>query len=1681
MVSRSFSFFSLRHLVAGFSIFFGALSTLLFLPQHTHAFAGGDGSAEDPYQIASCADFIDINTEMSPNFVLTADLDCFSEGNAMMIANPDNAFSGTLDGQGHAISIHLTGTDNVALFRLTAFATIKNLRLAGGVVGDTKVGALVGDAEHTTIQYVSSNANIGGNVSDIGGLVGYMDDETSITDSYSVGSISGATAHGVGGIVGTIQTSGTLVRTYATGAVQGNYFVGGLVGSVGSSASVYESFSTGEVTGSVPEFTGGLIGGLFAGGSMHDSYYDQTASGQVGCYGQTNGNGCDPVNTDGTDNAYFINSTTNPPLNFWDFEAVWDTGIGYPDLREGSLPLIPFAGGDGSDEHPYEITTCEELAAIGTTHYLSDNFILENDLDCSGTPGVIIGDELNPFTGFFNGGGHRVIVDEEHDGVDSVGFFSYISDGMVQDLWVDGIIVGQNNVGGIVGSTDTGAVLLRVMNTASVAGVDNTGGLVGNAGSDMQIIDSYNAGSVGSSNQTAGGIAGFVPSSGVDIERVYSSGTVFAPTFTGGLIGRVDEEISSLVIQDSFALGEVTQFTGNNHGGIIGNFPLEATTLSIVVWDIGRSLQDICGYDTDGNPVFSTEGICEGVDPSDGDLTAPQYFKNNSSNFPMSRWDFTETWGVVEDGYPELLAISGDEGFVDDDPTIPDLSDIAFDGGTGVEGDPYIIAGDADNACLQLESIGRDDAHLSAQYHIMTNIDCSPTSYMGDFPDLYNDGAGFYPIGSEDHPFTGLLTGENPDAESEDDEYFEIMSLFINRPEDDSIGMFSAVANGIVEDIYLNGSVIGNDKVGLVAGKAFDNALFEDVETGFSQIVTGNENVGGLIGYFDQGHITGSNFDGTARGHNHVGGLVGFTASVGIDGSYSTGSVQGGWDEPVHDAVGIGGLVGFASDQTSVETSYSSSEVNVAVGPGGVNGVGGLVGSMCGDGGGCDIHDSYATGSVSVEGVPGDSLIEIINVGGLVGYLNNIFGGDFEKNYALGDVTVQFDSADGGQFVENVGGLAGATEYSIVSESYAEGSIFVSANSGQSIGGLIGITLPSIIDNVYARGAVTVTETDEGFSHIGGLVGFVDGGPVDHSYSSGDISLEGDEGSFANIGGLVGRFLDENNDDNTITHSFSAGEVQAFPGDHIGGFMGEYDAQDFFSSLFEDYYYYTEGSANTVCVGSDDDMNSQLFDGETVNCDYYTDLSFFYSKENPPLWHFDFEDDVIWDEHAGDYPTLHAFPVEEDEEDTTPPEVVDTTPDEGAVDVPLDTVTFFVSFSEPIDPEGYEIVMYCGDSFDCPDYETSLDEGGDDMAIFFTDIDELTPGMMYTIALLNVEDLHGNDMVPYTFSFTAVDDGGEDEGLVLTEVEAIPSSVHREDAIYHFSASDAIEEIFADDAGDYEFDEVESSGGGAVTVFLDPGIHEVTFSGLEIGETYSVSFRFVTDDDQVSNDLAIGPFTIIGSSGGGGGGGGGGKSGGHSSSGTTPVVSTPPSTTPTTPVVNPLTLCTAATYPTKEIKLGALNDGAQVKLLEQYLNTFEGYALPVDGVYSQADKDAVILWQQKYAANILVPLGLTNGTGIVAAKSLAKIKSDFFLRCEKGTTPPSQGTPSSFVKVLKLGMKDPLVTALQLYLSAHTYAPGPADGWFGQKTLAAVKAFQAAHGLTPDGIVGPLTWAMMQQ
>ena len=79
------------------------------------------------------------------------------------------------------------------------------------------------------------------------------------------------------------------------------------------------------------------------------------------------------------------------------------------------------------------------------------------------------------------------------------------------------------------------------------------------------------------------------------------------------------------------------------------------------------------------------------------------------------------------------------------------------------------------------------------------------------------------------------------------------------------------------------------------------------------------------------------------------------------------------------------------------------------------------------------------------------------------------------------------------------------------------------------------------------------------------------------------------------------------------------------------------------------------------------------------------------------------------------------------------------------------------------------------------------------------------------------------------------------------------------------------------------------------------------------------------------------------------------------------------------------------------------------------------------------------------------------------------------------STPSDDKSSTVSEPTLRKGNKGDWVTILQnkLMLLGYALPKFGADGDFGQETLSAVKAFQKAHGLLADGVVGKQTWAAL--
>ena len=281
-------------------------------------------------------------------------------------------------------------------------------------------------------------------------------------------------------------------------------------------------------------------------------------------------------------------------------------------------------------------------------------------------------------------------------------------------------------------------------------------------------------------------------------------------------------------------------------------------------------------------------------------------------------------------------------------------------------------------------------------YELAADID------LASYGQSYAAGAGWQPIGNESAPFTAIFSGND----------FIINNLTINRPSEDDVGLFGGVGAAVeLQDVRLEEvNVSGNTNVGGLVGNGNASTITASSVTG---MVSGNSVVGGLVGDGTGAMINVSSMAGMVRGANTIGGLVGRGIDANITFSYAMGTVQGR-----NFAFSVGGLVGLGSGAT-ITASYSMAMVRSE---------GGAIGGLAGTGSDANITFSYAMGTVS----------GAANVGGLVGWGNDA---NITASYSQGTVS-------GANWV---GGLVGNGEDVEITASYAAGGV-----SGNTVGGLVG-------------------------------------------------------------------------------------------------------------------------------------------------------------------------------------------------------------------------------------------------------------------------------------------------------------------------------------------------------------------------------------------------------------------------------------------------------------------------------------------------------------------------------------------------------------------------------------------------------------------------------------------------
>lgn len=145
----------------------------------------------------------------------------------------------------------------------------------------------------------------------------------------------------------------------------------------------------------------------------------------------------------------------------------------------------------------------------------------------------------------------------------------------------------------------------------------------------------------------------------------------------------------------------------------------------------------------------------------------------------------------------------------------------------------------------------------------------------------------------------------------------------------------------------------------------------------------------------------------------------------------------------------------------------------------------------------------------------------------------------------------------------------------------------------------------------------------------------------------------------------------------------------------------------------------------------------------------------------------------------------------------------------------------------------------------------------------------------------------------------------------------------------------------------------------------------------------------------------------------------------------------------------------------------------------------KGYK-PGDIVFFQFDADAAAdhtgIVESVTSTSLICIEGNTSATGSQSngGEVMRKTrKLNLVLGAYRPTYTAEKKPVTISLPTLEKGCEGASVEALQTILNGLGYNCGKADGEFGDNTEKAVKAFQKAHKLTADGIVGAKTWAAL--
>ncbi len=542
-----------------------------------------------------------------------------------------------------------------------------------------------------------------------------------------------------------------------------------------------------------------------------------------------------------------------------------------PSLMCGDNYVTPGFGEELSGNHLTEVpegyTGIYKIEDLNNIrNALAGNYILMNDLDFNNNNSYEDSNNMATYT--TNEGWLPIGSDWEN-------YFSGVFDGnnyVIRNLYINRP---ENDYIGLFGNIDdTPSIRKLGLEDIDIKGSTNIGGIVGISYSG-NIENVYVTGAVEGNQHSVGGIVGYSYNY-TDISNAYTDVDVKGTYHVGGIMGRARKDSN---IKDSFALGNITATDvqrSYDAGYLVGSVDPDA--------DIIRSFYSYSSsydlYDPTSTPRTYAVSI-------DDDFLKSELFINN-----VLDWDIETIWKIEE---PGVITLGGNTEL-----QYPHTTEI-----TKIE---------------ELLVINKD---LTETYTLMNDLDFENDSDYRNvvYKEIFTNELGFLPIAlNREEFFSGIFNGNGN----------IIKNLYINRPEDNYIGLFSEIlSSSLIEHLGIeDANITGGMRTGILTGEA-RGTIKNIYVTGE---VVGTSHVGGIAGIGSgaldftsviEDSYSLANINATSSG----GSGIGYVSNIQLNRIFAAGDVT----VSIPNQAWAGILIGNDGSSVSVNNCYKSEESTVTM------------------------------------------------------------------------------------------------------------------------------------------------------------------------------------------------------------------------------------------------------------------------------------------------------------------------------------------------------------------------------------------------------------------------------------------------------------------------------------------------------------------------------------------------------------------------------------------------------------------------------------------------------------------------------------------------------------------------------------------------------------------------------